>query len=142
MKILRYDRRVYPKVVYNGNSRIFLFLQQQPKHLKQQKAGVHMQIHYQKILKTWQSHVCQFSYAPFAMAFHFYDEISIGRKYLPDKSQFAGVHILKSVMPIRTAKQKFMHCPITMPEWFWGPEILIKNLVIVLLSRGLGARNA
>ena len=28
------------------------------------------------------------------------------------------------------------------PDWFGGPEILIKHLVIVLLSRGLGARNA
>ena len=27
------------------------------------------------------------------------------------------------------------------PDWFGGPEILIKYLVIVLLSRGLGARN-
>ena len=28
------------------------------------------------------------------------------------------------------------------PDWFGGPEILIKHLVIVLLLRGLGARNA
>ena len=28
------------------------------------------------------------------------------------------------------------------PDWFGGPEILIKHLVIALLSRGLGARNA
>ena len=28
------------------------------------------------------------------------------------------------------------------PDWFGGPEILIKDLVIVLLSRGLEARNA
>ena len=28
------------------------------------------------------------------------------------------------------------------PDWFGGPEILIKHLAIVLLSRGLGARNA
>ena len=27
-------------------------------------------------------------------------------------------------------------------DWFGGPEILIKHLVIALLSRGLGARNA
>ena len=28
------------------------------------------------------------------------------------------------------------------PDWFGGPEILIKHLVTVLLSRGLGACNA
>ena len=28
------------------------------------------------------------------------------------------------------------------PGLVWGPEILIKHLFIVLLSRGLGARNA
>ena len=28
------------------------------------------------------------------------------------------------------------------PDWFGGPKILIKHLVIVLLSRGLGVRNA
>ena len=28
------------------------------------------------------------------------------------------------------------------PDWLGGPEILIKHLVIVLLSRGLGAHNA
>ena len=28
------------------------------------------------------------------------------------------------------------------PDWFGGPELLIKYLVIALLSRGLGARNA
>ena len=28
------------------------------------------------------------------------------------------------------------------PDWLGGAEILIKHLVIVLLSRGLGARNA
>ena len=28
------------------------------------------------------------------------------------------------------------------PGLVWGPEILIKHLVIALLSRGLGARNA
>ena len=27
------------------------------------------------------------------------------------------------------------------PDWFGGPEILIKHLVIALLSRGLGDRN-
>ena len=28
------------------------------------------------------------------------------------------------------------------PDWFGGPEILIKHLLIALLSRGLGGRNA